>query len=509
MKIQNNKLYYAMALFLLGLIIIHIGILYYSGSFIKGFRMIFNSDNLYLPALYHDIVQGNGNISDWYLTPAPYFFPDMLLYFISNSIIDNIFHAIFFFIILQLLIVYFFLNKLFSILFSSGNSLLYSAISVGLVYTIPNLMTKFVFLSGYHFGGILIGLVLLYLVLKIIILEKEKKTIYYSIYILTVFMVLSDKLFIIQFLIPTILTFVLLWLLKYISYLRVVKISFIIVLGAITGIILYFILISHPINLNISFGLSEFNNNLKQFKKIIVQVFKSNPYVVVFVALQYIALVFVTIKNMTGNRIKLKHFYINVFIIIMALTTSFVLMLSTASIDKRYFLPLYFLPLMFYPLLFESHVLIKRFRYLGIILLYLAMLIYIIYSSYKTIRNNKFITDYYPKYIQCFDDFIEKTAAQVGVSGYWQASRFTQLSKYNIKINSVTNKLQPYNWISPEINLQMKNYFAIIRNNKNIKSQPDLNLISQKPTDFYSCGRYTIYYYEPGFNIFSIKRVKQ
>ena len=36
----------------------------------------FTSDGMYLPVLCADLFEHGGRIWDWYLTPAPYFFPD-------------------------------------------------------------------------------------------------------------------------------------------------------------------------------------------------------------------------------------------------------------------------------------------------------------------------------------------------------------------------------------------------------------------------------------------------
>ena len=40
-----------------------------------------NSDLLYMPALFRDVTEWGGRFSEWRLTPAPYLFPDMALYF--------------------------------------------------------------------------------------------------------------------------------------------------------------------------------------------------------------------------------------------------------------------------------------------------------------------------------------------------------------------------------------------------------------------------------------------
>lgn len=41
---------------------------------------LLNADALYLPTLFDDLLARGGRLSDWYLTPAPYFFPDYPLY---------------------------------------------------------------------------------------------------------------------------------------------------------------------------------------------------------------------------------------------------------------------------------------------------------------------------------------------------------------------------------------------------------------------------------------------
>jgi hypothetical protein len=45
--------------------------------------LLANSDSLYLPTLFDDLLARHGSIRDWYLTPAPYYFPDYPLYFLA------------------------------------------------------------------------------------------------------------------------------------------------------------------------------------------------------------------------------------------------------------------------------------------------------------------------------------------------------------------------------------------------------------------------------------------
>lgn len=52
-------------------------------SYLTGHELrdtLLHADALYLPALFDDLLRRGGRLSDWYLTPAPYHFPDFLLY---------------------------------------------------------------------------------------------------------------------------------------------------------------------------------------------------------------------------------------------------------------------------------------------------------------------------------------------------------------------------------------------------------------------------------------------
>ena len=60
------------------------------------FRVFLNSDTLFLDALSSDLFRHKGHWSDWRLTPAPAYFPDMLLYFLSFNIFSNAVSRIFF-----------------------------------------------------------------------------------------------------------------------------------------------------------------------------------------------------------------------------------------------------------------------------------------------------------------------------------------------------------------------------------------------------------------------------
>src|SRR5580700_5871876 len=68
--------------------------------------IFYNSDSLYLPYLYQDLIMCYGKLSEWIFSPTPYFFPDMLLYFILATITQHLRLAILLYAIVQFILYY-------------------------------------------------------------------------------------------------------------------------------------------------------------------------------------------------------------------------------------------------------------------------------------------------------------------------------------------------------------------------------------------------------------------
>lgn len=52
-------------------------------------NLVFNADYIYLPSLYKSLFEDGDSIQSWYLTPAPYFFPDFLIYIFFKLLLGN------------------------------------------------------------------------------------------------------------------------------------------------------------------------------------------------------------------------------------------------------------------------------------------------------------------------------------------------------------------------------------------------------------------------------------
>jgi len=55
----------------------------------KDLQLFFMSDTLYLPSIYRDVFEEGNSFLEWYLNPAPNFFPDMGLYCLLNGLLGD------------------------------------------------------------------------------------------------------------------------------------------------------------------------------------------------------------------------------------------------------------------------------------------------------------------------------------------------------------------------------------------------------------------------------------
>ena len=73
--------------------------------------MFFNSDTLYLPSIYIDLLADRSGIQGWHLNSAPNFFPDMAIYFVMMALLKKITLTSFFFSILQITLLMVLINR--------------------------------------------------------------------------------------------------------------------------------------------------------------------------------------------------------------------------------------------------------------------------------------------------------------------------------------------------------------------------------------------------------------
>lgn len=171
---------------------------------------LYNPDALYLPALTGDILSGDYPLLGWKTPPAPYFFPDLMLYLPLHFLMGNLHVAIMLYGVLQSLLFVGGLMLLVTLIFGRRpdlDALLLALSSAFFLFLATGQCPAFlpIIQSGYHFGVLLQAVFGLCLIVKIITCQGSiaclcKYGAMFGIFAaLTLF---SDPTFLAQFLVP-------------------------------------------------------------------------------------------------------------------------------------------------------------------------------------------------------------------------------------------------------------------------------------------------------------------
>jgi hypothetical protein len=215
--------------------------------------LFFNSDLLIIPSLFKDIFINNNHYKDWFLSPAPHFFPDMVLYLPTIYLFKQIYLQFLAYICLILLLTYFIIKHTYRLFFSKNNSTFFALTAISSLFVLAfTLISPYMFfmVPATHYGEFIMGLLLIIITTKMISNRKFnfKKYVEYSISVLLILACsASDLLFIIQFVIPIFLSYIIIYLKKYIQFSRFVLLSALCIVPSVIGGLLSKYIVPHQI----------------------------------------------------------------------------------------------------------------------------------------------------------------------------------------------------------------------------------------------------------------------
>ena len=172
--------------------------------------VIENSDLLYLPTLFSDVLTKGGHLSDWFLTPAPYFFPDYLLYLLAYALGIGTYIQIAIFAVVQIgatLCVTWVLARRLS---PSEAFVAAVTITIALTWLALRGSEPFVILlvSASHYGTFLSSVLFaaLWIQYEAVIASPGRHLLLVAICVLVFLATLSDNLFVVQAVLPFVAT---------------------------------------------------------------------------------------------------------------------------------------------------------------------------------------------------------------------------------------------------------------------------------------------------------------
>ncbi len=441
-----------------------------------------NSDSLYPVNLYRDLFVDHYGIKGWYLPPAPYFFPDLLLMFISMAVTTDIGYG---YLLYAFLYYACFVGVLFKILSYAGDRMAALCYSLGvylLLVALQNMASNwtlawFLFLPTFHAGGLLIGLLLIERILSIMVngISVWKG---FTLFILVFLGTVSDSLVIPHFLIPIVISIFILGFIKNIPLKSAVP--SVILIGISTGISVQFLKWFQegafgfyvPYFLNQT-SLPDFQHEsgtfialLRDYWYFLLPV--EWPYLLIILLLIFFSSIlflehkgkmsFLGKPNRSSNKIVLFVVFITFLPVLCSLTAVVYSGVWISVSERRYLLPLYVFPLLSLTLIlfFLHHRIPRRVKTVGIVAVLLLCSIRILPSALSFQLHQCKLP--YPESVQSLDTLANRLDLKYGYADYWHAKRLTIFSKAGLRINQVHQDLMFHwainnkSWYQREIN---------------------------------------------------------
>lgn len=503
--IRENKLIYLIEILWLFLLLIFASLSYLNQEHISFF---FNADILGFFDFFQDMFLKHVHYKDWSLSPAPHFFPDMLIFFPFLFLVKNVYYQFLISLWLMIIFTYLSIRFVYFQIFPKKQSVFFSlAVTSGFYLLALKGVSPYILalVPAVHVGEFIAGVFFIGVQLKIINQKKNNFNNYF-LYILSTILAfccgLSDLLFVTQFACAAFLAHFFLFLKNKTSFKQCVILSNITIIPAILGSFFseylvpnraLFEYLSHP-----SIKKITLNTIISQLHTVII-IFKNINFLIatyliifyVFIFKIFYEIIFKKFKNNFFIVYEKDHFFLISFIFF-SVILSFLSIIPLCGINyvlDRYVMPFYFLSslLFFIPLFSINHKnIVSKISNAIVYTLFFSIIFSTITLASKPGFRLK--ENYYPEDLRCIDKALHNQGHD-GIAQYWTARPFSMLSKENLKINQVLPNLDPF-LRSANIGKHKNSYsFAIIDIYSGwILDQNLIENINGKPKQIVLCG---------------------
>jgi hypothetical protein len=475
------------------------------------FIAIMNSDALYIPTMVDDVVSRSGSIQQWHLTPAPYFFPDGLIYLLVSLVGIRPYPGIYVYSILQYLATVFFVYQIYRVFNkqkSSGAAALAAVILAVLALFVGDNITlsttgntfSFILTTAFHYGSFLASLIAFWVSIKYLTDGDSSKSRIYLPLTLTVVCAaatLSDSLFIVQFTAPILGALALNYardrkkgLLKYLVLFALIM------LGSLLGHLAYDPLIANKSKYALGIDLSNLNAKINVLISFARQLFSDQPLVAAGLVLFYSYSIFSLIKSLINSDNPKSNPNINLlvdFSLLSALSMlSANLLASHMQFGIRYVIPLFYLPIICTVFTLTEKIDKNTVNKLST-LISIALLL----GSFA-LHNDARVTQQRSE-ATCIAGAIDSSSLKHGVATYWDAKLIQAFANKDIEIAQFTGDLKEYRWITNSAWYRPTYDFLIVSNDQvDFYKIPIAKIIamSGEPVTTVKCGEKQLLIFE-------------
>jgi hypothetical protein len=460
---------------------------------------LFNSDALYMPTLFADIFGKGGRFSEWFLTPAPYFFPDYPLYLVSYFSGKTVYGQIFVFALLQVVILavaLFFVVRRTAKRYHFATT---SLIVVALLWLAARGMEPYVymFVSGFHFGAFLSQLAFVALSLH---LERKGSSYRWAtigMCLLAFLTSLSDNIFLAQTTAPFLAATLLMQRGWKTGRRNLIAAGAALCAGALGSMSYRFAVTNHT-RYPTKLGLEHLGDNAHQLLGIFGGLFSAVP-LLGLVVLVYVCLGLACLVARARKRTFLGISESLATLVIFSLVSMAAMLVAILLVTNLPPTPRYLAPMLIWPIvvvvLVGQHLMGERtiwpiFGVTGLLA----------FSSLLTSLQLPVPTTsgYYPEQIACIDNALAGKSVHNGIAQYWDAKHIQAFSRQPITLAQYYSDLTPHKWITSQHFYHDKYDFAIVAEDAEPMYKLPVDLLAERngpPAEKISCGTRTVLIY--------------
>ena len=486
-------------------------------------RYLFNADILFLPTLFKDIFIHGYKISSWYVPAAPNLFPDIVLYFTLMFITNNSVIASVLFGIIQYLILLVLFMLLVRTIFTRIS--FYHLAVINFLMTLFFLttlvsnhfeLTFFILSYTYHLGAFVMCLLSLLFTFKYF---KNYSIKYLVLLYLTGFIaIVSDKLFIVLYCVPVLLSMLLSFKKSYFKETLILVIA--VILMIVSGILTFNLLKNSDIcHIVLYYDYKiHYENILPSLRVLMRQMYNyigNKNITSVITILNFASLVgaiyFLAKNNKRIRKIKvfndperIRYFFLIFYVVffVIVLFTPVLLGDYPGKAKFRYSVFVFYLSILNFglisTLIFNINSSIMKYSS------FVCIFSLVVYSVIFSIKNHPIVGfnkvfNYFPDFVECVDIFTVKQDLKYGLADFWLAKVVTMFSRNDARVYQVhKNGVNLYKYILNEDWYYGSDYgkynnpvFNYILLHKDANLSAVINILGQ-PLLIEECGKYKL-----------------
>jgi hypothetical protein len=477
-------------------------------------EILANADTVFVDVLYCDIFQNGGSWFEWHVPHAPRFFPDVALYMVVRSTVDNGYWGFLLFGLAMMLILYFVTIWFARLASGSRNAVLlcqFCYLAAICFLAIPGYRPYlWTYVATFH-TGILIHGMLLMIFYTYLLRSPRSKGWWAGLAILSAVGAASDLFFLLAYLLPLCLCIVLQRLLDKQAPKFILKLVVLIPVSAFVGI--YLKNLATP---DTTPRLLDFSQSLERLWAVPMMawlMFKQNPIAVSLQTIFYVLILWRALAWLIARiqgRVQEDHPFpvwpVTILISASALV-AFMALRGLIPVDEalqgsRFIVSISWLAMLVPWLPIKDT--LKNTRYTTLGLASLSILVLVCSVNFNP-ATRELKSSFKPEWYVAFDSYLTEYENESGrklkhgVASYWSTKTTMSLSDHELEIGQYDAELLRYNCINSSRWYQESYDFAVLsQSDEDKRFLKNLIRVVGEPEKTYDCGVISLLVFAPG-----------